>query len=357
MPGFGLLDRYIGKAVAVNVLIVMAVLLALFFFVGFVEEFDKVGRGSYTVSTALLYTALRLPQHAYDLFPLGGLLGTVLGLGGLAANSELIVLRAAGVSLVRIAAAVMKTGLLVMLLMFVLGEALAPPAVQYATALRVQALSQKVSLNTGQGLWARDGTTFINVRQVENDGRLLDIRLFEFGAAQRLRSVTRASSGEFVDGYWELRDVEQTQFADRAVTARQLERLRWESMLNPELISVVAIKPQSLPLWDLRRYIQYLRDNGLNARPYELAFWSKLVAPFTTGAMVFLAIPFVFGSLRSVPMGQRVLGGFLVGLGFYLINQLASRAALVYAVPAWLSASLPTALTVVLALWWLRRVR
>lgn len=357
MTPMSLLDRYIGKAVALNVSIVMAVLLALFFFVGFVEEADKIGRGRYTALSAMEYTLLRLPQQAYELFPLGALLGAVLGLGGLASNSELIVMRAAGVSLTRIAGAVMKTGLLLMLLMFLIGEVLAPPVVQYATERRVMALSAQISLNTGQGLWARDGDTFINVRRVESDGRLVGIRLYTFDEAQRMRRLIHAGSARFRDGQWRLRQVRQTDFEEDRLVSRRFPELAWESLLSPQLVNVVAVKPQTLALWDLKQYVEYLHDNGLSAERHELAYWSKLVAPFTTGAMVFLAIPFVFGSLRSVPMGQRVLGGFLVGVAFYIINLIASRAGLVYALPPFLSASLPTLLTFLLAAWWLRRVR
>lgn len=352
-----LLDRYIGKALVLNVAIVMAVLLALFFFVGFVEEADKIGRRDYTAWSAMEYTLLRLPQQAYELFPLGALLGTVLGLGGLAANSELIVMRAAGVSLTRIAGAVMKTGVLLMVAMFLIGELLAPPIVQYASERRVAALSGQISLNTGQGLWAREGSTFINVRQVESDGRLVGIRLYTFGADQSMRSLIHARSARFEDGQWRLRQVRQTVFEEDGLSNTRQRELAWHSLLNPQLVNVVAVKPQTLALWELKQYIDYLHDNGLTAEAHELAYWSKLVAPLTTGAMVFLAIPFVFGSLRSVPMGQRVLGGFLVGLAFYLVNMIASRAGLVYDLPPALSASLPTAVTVAVALWWLRRVR
>lgn len=357
MNPMSLLDRYIGRTVLLNVGIVMAVLLALFFFVGFVEEADKIGRGRYTTLSAMEYTLLRLPQQAYELFPLGALLGAVLGLGALASNSELIVMRASGMSLTRIAGAVMKTGLLLMALMFVIGEVLAPPVVQYATERRAMALSAQISLNTGQGLWARDGDTFINVRQVESDGRLVGIRLYDFDGDQRMRRLTHARSARFRDGQWRLRQVRQTDFGDTGLVSTELAELAWESLLSPQLVNVVAVKPQTLALWDLKQYIQYLHDNGLSAERHELAYWSKLVAPFTTGAMVFLAIPFVFGSLRSVPMGQRVLGGFLVGVAFYIVNLIASRAGLVYAVPPLLSASLPTAVTFAVGLWWLRRVR
>ncbi len=352
-----LLDRYVGRTIAASVAMVMAVLMALFFFAGLADEFHKLGRGTYGIGDALQYTVLQLPKWAYDFFPLGALLGAVIGLGTLASNSELIVMRAAGVSIARIALAVMKTGLLLMLLAFVLGEVISPPIMQYATEQRVKAMAKQVTFNTTQGLWAREGNTFVNVRRVDQSGRLLDVHLYQFDEGHRLQQLTHARSATPEGDEWLLRGVEQARFGPQGMVTRSQAKMQWETLLSRQVVNIVAVEPRTLAVWDLRRYIDYLHDNGLGGERYELAFWEKVVAPFTTGVMIFLAIPFVFGSLRTVAIGQRILGGFLVGMGFYLANQIAGHAALVYHLPALLSASLPTVLVFLAAAAWLRRLR
>lgn len=351
------LDRYIGRTIAGSVGMVMAVLLALFFFAGLADEFHKLGRGSYDIVDALQYTVLQLPKWAYEFFPLGALLGAVIGLGTLASNSELIVMRAAGVSIGRIALGVMKTGLVLMLVAFVLGEVISPPVMQYATEQRVKAMAKEVSFNTTQGLWAREGNTFVNVRRVDQSGRLLDVHLYQFDDAHRMQVMTHARSALPHGDEWVLHGVQQARFGPEGMVTRSQKQMRWQTLLNRQVVNVVAVEPRTLAIWDLRRYIDYLHDNGLGGERYELAFWSKVVAPFTTGVMIFLAIPFVFGSLRTVPIGQRILGGFLVGMGFYLANQIAGHAALVYDLPPGLSAALPTVAVFVAAVLWLRRLR
>ncbi|QKT04543.1 LPS export ABC transporter permease LptG [Ectothiorhodospiraceae bacterium 2226] len=359
-----ILDRYVGGAVASSTAVVMLVLLALYAFITLTGEMGSVGRGTYTVWSATQYTLLTTPGRAYELFPLTALLGALLGLGTLAGNSELTVMRAAGVSLWRIIWSVMKTGLVLVLLALVVGEAVAPPAERYATEMRMERLAQNVSVNTRQGLWARDGDTFINVRRVQPDGRLVGVSLYELDAERRLRRTTTALSAEYRDAQWLLRDVRRTHFsypgADQAGLATQVERLPsmpWRSLLTPELVQVVSVSPEMLAIWDLHSYVNYLRANELDAGRYELALWTKVAAPIATGVMVLLAVPFVFGSMRAVGVGQRILVGTLLGIGFYLFNQLVGRAGLVWGISPALAATLPTLLMLALAVWLVRRVR
>ena len=126
--------------------------------------------------------------------------------------------------------------------------------------------------------------------------------------------------------------------------------------MNHDVIEVISIKPKSLSAWGLYKYVNYLKENELNSSSYEMVLWSKIILPFSTGVMVFLSIPFVFGSLRSVGVGQRILIGTLIGIGFYIINQMFSYVGLVYKVNPALSAILPTVVFFALGIRMLRRI-
>ncbi len=352
-----LLDRYIGRAIAGSTLIVLLALLALFSFGSFVAELDVVGKGDYTLLHAAQYVLLTLPRLAYQLFPVIALLGSVIGLGILASNNELMVMRAAGVSVLRIAFAVMKVGILWMVLALILGEYVAPPAERYAQSMRSTALVERFAVTSDNGLWARDGQYFIHIREVPSQNQVNGVSIYEFDEARRLRTMTVARSGHYRGDQWLLAEVSRSRIDVNGVSTEHVAQLAWHSLLTPEMIEVVAVKPASLSVQGLINYIRYLKDNGLSTDRYNLALWNKLVLPFTTLVMVFLSIPFIFGPLRSVGVGQRIFVGMLLGIGFYLIDQTFSFVGLVYQFPTALSATLPTLLFLMLALVLMARVR
>lgn len=350
-----ILDRYIGMAVAMSSLLVMLVLLALFFFIDFVNNLNDVGKGNYDVVTAAQYVLLSQPRRIYELFPLAALLGTMLGLGALAAGSELTAIRAAGVSLTRIVLSVMKVAAVMMLGVVLIGELVAPKSEQYAQSLRSMALSSQIALDTRYGFWSRDGRSFINIRTMLPGGKFNDIYVYEFDDKQNLRVATHAARGQREGDKWLLEDIVQSEIAASGVSTRRVARAQWNSLLSPDVVGVVLVKPDRLSLWDLFQYIDYLQANSQNTQRYEIAFWVKLLAPLTTGVMVFLAIPFVFGSLRSVGMGQRVLVGSLIGVGFHLVNQISTHIGLVYELNPLLSALFPSTVFLLAALLLLSR--
>ncbi|HLA74294.1 MAG TPA: LPS export ABC transporter permease LptG [Gammaproteobacteria bacterium] len=351
-----ILDRYLGTTVAGSTLIVMLILLALFFFMDFIDELGDVGKGNYGLLQAMQYVLLGQPRRVYELFPLAALLGSMVGLGWLAGNSELVIIRAAGVSVLQIILSVMRIAVIMMLAVFIIGEMVVPPAEQYAQSQRSIALSDRITLKTDYGFWTRDGRSFINIRNILPGDRLGDIYIYEFDAQHQLRVATHAAKAHFEDNHWVLEDIQQSQVSNDGVTTRTTKRAAWESLLSPELINVVAIKPEKLSTWELHNYINYLSDNGQNTQRYELAFWIKIISPLVTGVMVFLAIPFVFGPLRAVGMGQRIVVGSLVGITFHLFNQTFSQAGLIYDLNPLFSALVPVSVFFALALVLMRKV-
>ncbi len=352
-----LLDRYIGMTVAGSTLVVMFVLLVLFSFGSFVADLDAVGKGDYTLTLAAEYVLLTMPRTAYELFPVIALLGSVIGLGVLASNNELLVMRAAGVSVARISWSVMKVGLLWTIVAVILGEFVAPHTDRIAQTMHNSALVDRFAMTSRNGLWARDSHDFIHIRDVLDNGLLGGITIYQFDDKQRLLDVTQARTGQYKAGKWELHQVKRSHVAPTGVSTQQLSTLEWQSLLTPDMIDVVVVKPDSLSFKGLLDYINYLRDNGLDAEHYQLAFWKKIVLPLTTAVMVFLSIPFIFGPVRSVGIGLRIFVGTLVGIGFYLLGQLFGFAGLLYKFPTSLSAALPTVLFFILAVLLVRRVR
>ena len=339
-----ILEQYIGRTVAMSVITVIIVISSLFLLIGFAGELDKIGSSDYTLLMAVKYTLLLLPDRIYELFPLATLLGSILGLGALANSSELVVIRTAGVSVYRIVAAIMKTAVVLMIVAFIVGEVIAPPALQYAKLQQVKALSKDISLNTQYGLWARDGNTYIHVQRANNEGKLFDIYLYRLSDKHQLEQVLHAKTADYDGEHWQLQGIEKTDISSQQIKVTRLATMQWKTLLDPELVSIVTFEPSKLSIWKLSSYIRYLKDNGLETAQYELAFWSKIIMPFTIAAMVLLAIPYVLGSLRRTSVGQQILIGFLIGLSFFIANRLLGQMSIVYHFHPAVGASLPTLL-------------
>jgi lipopolysaccharide export system permease protein len=355
-PMVSILDRYMGRTIANAVGVVLVFLVAAFSFFAFLEELDQIGRNRYSILAAMEVNLLHMPTLAYQLFPVAALIGTLLGLGWLVNHSEMVVIRAAGLSLGRTIKAIMKTGFVLMIATLIVGEFIAPPSEQLARNLRSVALFDEILLKTRNGFWARDGNSFINIRKVLPNNHFQDIYLYEFDTGHRLRTSTYAQTARYKHGQWLLSDIGQTTFAEDQVQVHKIAHAAWESLLKPEIIGMVIIDPDSLSLWELANTILYLRKNGENTLNYELALWSKLVYPLATAAMVFLAITMVFASARATSVGARVLVGSLVGVLFYIVNLGAGKIGAVYNLNPALCVLTPTVLIFCAGLFLLRRV-
>ena len=352
-----ILDRYIGQSVITGVATVLTIFIILYELVAFAGETNQIGRADYTVWSALQYSLLRIPQHIYELFPLSMLLGSMLGLGWLANHNELVIIRMAGVSLLRIIGSIMKTAMMLMLIAMVIGEGIAPPLQQYATDQRIKLLNSQINLNTDYGLWARDGDTYVNVNRVNNVGELIGITLYQFSESNFLERQINARKAIYDGEQWLLKKVTETIHKDNSFIVKRSKEMKWKTLLDLDTVKIVAVRPALLSIWKLDGYINYLKNNDLEYTKYELVYWTKLFGPLTILAMVLLSIPFVFGSVRHVSIGRQILLGSLVGITFYIVSRLIGQVGLVYGVPAVLSALLPNLLVILLSVWSYRRIR
>lgn len=352
-----ILDRYIGQSIITGVAIVLTVFIMLYELFEFAGEASQIGRADYTVWSALQYTILFIPKHIYDLFPLSMLLGTMLGLGWLANHNELVIIRMAGVSLMRIVGSIMKTAIMLMLIAMVIGEGIAPPLQQYANEQRIKLLHSQINLNTDYGLWARDGDTYVNVNRVDNVGQLIGITLYQFSEDNFIERQIQARKAIYDGEQWILKSVKETKYSNNSFVVTNKKEMKWKTLLDLDTVKIVAVRPELLSIWKLNGYIDYLKNNDLEYTKYELVYWTKLFGPLTILAMVLLSIPFVFGSVRHISIGKQILLGFLVGITFFLVSRLIGQMGLVYGIPAILSALLPNLLVIVLSVWSYRKIR
>jgi lipopolysaccharide export system permease protein len=352
--GLKILDRYLIGAVIGGTIATLAVLLPLMGFFLLADEMDDVGENGYRFADAALFVILTIPRYAYQVFPIATLIGALVGLGSLASRSELVAMRAAGVSIARIVYGAIKGGII--LAFFALGEGVAPVAEQKALQWRSDAQSGQVTLKTPHGFWARDGSAYINIREILPGTDLRGIYIYRIDEEQRLTQATHAENARYVDGGWVLEGISRSEISDDRIEVSRVDRTGWDSLLSPGLLKIVVVEPHLLPVWGLLRYIRYMAANGQDARSYEVALWGKVVHPFLILAMIFVSIPILLGSARTSGLGPRIFLGVLVGIGFFLVSRTFSYLALLYDMSPPVAAVTPPLLFLATAFWVLRRV-
>ncbi|MFZ3322341.1 MAG: LPS export ABC transporter permease LptG [Usitatibacter sp.] len=351
-----MLLRYFTREILLTSLLVLVALVALFGFFDMIRELDDLGRGTYRLNAMLAYVALTLPSHAYVLLPAAGLIGTLFALARMSENSEITVMRASGLSLTKLALYVCGAGVVIALVTFAFGELIAPYTEEAAKGLRLKATRSIVAHEFRSGFWVKDDRNFVNIQDVTADTQLLNLRIYEFDPTFHLTSITRAEKGTYAGANkWELTNVELTRFeGDRAVL-QKIPSATWNSVLTPDILSVLKIVPERMSALNLRAYIEHLRENHQKATRYEIAFWSKLFSPVGAVVMMVLAIPFALQSARAGGVGTKIVLGILIGLMFFFVGRLFSHVGLLNDWPPFFSASAPAVIAAAIALGMLYR--
>lgn len=349
-----LLDGYIGRSVLLTIVVVALIILGLDLLFAFINELDGL-KGQYGAQQALQYVLLTAPRRFYDMLPLSALVGCLIGLGALASHSELTIMRAAGVSIRRIIWAVMKPLLVLMLCGGLVGEYLAPYTENMAESRRALAQGSGEAIKA-RGLWHREGNDFIHINAIQPNGVLHGVTRYRFNEQRHLLEASFARRATVLESGWVVEDV-QTSVIEDMRTARVDEHVQqhWDVGLSTDLLRVVQLDPDVLPLSGLWHYQDYLQQQGLNNSLYRLAFWKKLLQPVATAALVFVAISFIFGPLRSVTLGQRVFTGVLVGFGFRILQDLLGPSSLVFGFSPLIAVLAPLLVLLVMGSWLLRR--
>lgn len=323
------IDRYIGSMVASAIVLVLVVIVGIDLLSVLIEEIKEI-RGDYQFISVLTYIALVAPGSLYEYLPFAALVGCLAGLGMLASSSELVAMRAAGVSTGRLIWAIMRPTLLITLIGLAVAEFVAPVSQQIAESQRAVALQKSTSLNSKYGMWHREGNSFMHFNAVQANGVLYGVSVFEFDDDRRLTASTFAERASYLGDGWLLEDTRKITLTDEGALRTVHATEAWDSGLTPTLLNILVLDPDDLSISGLWQYANYLQRQGLNAGEYRLAFWNKLLQPLTIVGMVLVAISFIFGPLRDVTMGFRVFVGVMVGVVFRTLQDILGPSSLVY---------------------------
>ncbi len=333
---------------------------ALFAFISFVSELQHVGMNNYGALQALVYVLLNLPQLLYQVFPSAMLLGGLLSLGALASTSELVVMRAAGISISRITVAVLKAGFLLIVLAVLLGEFLAPETISAAKTMRAEALEGRVLTGDRRGLWSKYDNNFVYIGTVLPDVQLRDVIVYELNDEHKLVKTTRAGQAYYdaESDKWHLKNVTNSEITVGGVKSSFNATETWPAMVSTELFNVLNLEPEDMSATELWQYSHYLDEHELESDTFWLAFWVKVFTPLTSVGMLMIAVPLVLTSnARSGGTGQRILVGVMIGVAFYVFNRVINQMGVIYGITPVISAGMPSLLVIAVSAVLIRRIR
>jgi len=338
-----IIDRYLYRTVLLYAFMAMAVLVTLGALFLFISQQRDIGVGNYGAGDALMFTLLNLPEQAFELLPIAAMIGALMGLGSLAAGSELVVTRASGVSVWRMVWPVGLAGVTLALLMYALGEYVAPPMAQLAKREKTTSKLADVSFAGASSAWVKDGNLILRVSTGEVDRAFGGVSLYELDG-NKLKWVKRAARVSVADpGHWVLNDVTTTRFSENHVDSDTQSEMTMTTAVNPDFLGLAATDPELLTLKGLASYIEHQRRNEVGTAAYEIEFWSRIARLFAVIVVTCLALPFVFGPLRTTGAGARTVVGVLLGVVFFLISGMVEKGGQLFGIAPVLVGWLPTA--------------
>jgi lipopolysaccharide export system permease protein len=372
-------ERYLAKQIYAAFGFILFALVALFLFFDILSELGSVN-AQYTLPIALLHILLKAPGRISEIIPIAALIGSIYVFAMLASQSEFTILRIAGLDIRRGLITLAKISLPLIVLTLVMSEWLGPYTEAISEQVRMKALGSSYGSELKTGVWVKDrlhdedgngpirpGVRYVNVGTVDKDNQARNIRMYEFDPNYRLLSIRSAESGHFEDrGMWALQNVTETRFKEtkqadplNPIYSTQILRypqLTLESEVTPQILGVLLISPEKMSIFSLSQFISHLRENKQDAQRHSIAFWKKVIYPFTIFVMLALALPFAYLKVRAGSVGVKVFGGIMLGMSFQLFNSLFSNVGLLGSWPALLTALIPPLLYLFLAFAALRLV-
>lgn len=359
--------RYIASEIYHSTIAVTLVLMGLFMFFDMIENLDNLNE-RFTFGSLLLLQLMQIPTRLYDLLPIALLIGAIIALAGLAQRNELVVLRVSGISSRRLLGMLWMGTIPIMVFALLLSEGVTPYAESKTGQLNLQLLGKSSGARMNSGYWFREPTDngalrVINISRISSEREVENIRIYNFDAEGKFKELIHAQRGLFQHQELQLTQAKLIRTDFDLETALMdptapLTPLSTQTMLDSYTISTSLtqarllaseLQPDRMSIMGLLDYIQYLEDNHLQSNRQVVALWRKGVYPFTLLVMITLAAPISFMQTRKGGAGLKVFGGILIGVVFFMINQLALNLGMLNNLPPWLTALAPNTIALVIA--------
>jgi lipopolysaccharide export system permease protein len=354
------LSLYIARRFALSVLTVFAGFFVLLYLIDMIEEIRRFADADISLGAAAELAALNTPQTVYRILPMVMILASIALFLALARSSEMVVVRAAGRSALRMLVSPLVTTLII----GAVAVAALNPIVA-GTAKRYETLANRYRLGEGnvlsvsrEGLWLRqggpEGQTVIHAARSNTDGTTLyDASFLAFAGSGGPVSRTDAAAAQLTEGAWLVTEAKEWRFAAGTNAERQAIRhatLRLPSELTPDQIRDSFGVPATVAIWDLPAFIAGLEKAGFSARKHSVWFQMELALPLLLAAMVLVGAGFTMRHARSGNTGTMVLLAIVSGFAIFLLRNFAQVLGETGQIPVLLAAWTPPVAAVLLSL-------
>ena len=344
-----LIDKYLISNILKGVFTVILLLVSISSLLDFIYQLNDVGKGSYYFFNAIIYTILGIPRLIVQILPAAALIGSLLSLGNLSHNHELIVMRAAGISKKRLIKSVSIAGFILLIIMMVLSQSLAPSFGAYAQQYRADKINNSIELSNRDSIWLKDGDNIINIKRSSDSTKFDGIYIYEIENYEKINILSKSEAARIDENNsWVLTNYSETLFLENHIESNLIDQIIKKYNLSPEILSLSEVQHDFLNNKNLSRYINYLEDNGLDSKRYRIAFWSRISESLSVLLMTTLALPFIFSSLRSTSTGRNLITGLLIGLGYYIFSETFINIGEVYNISALMVAWIPTTILLII---------
>ncbi|WP_425989676.1 LPS export ABC transporter permease LptG [Brevundimonas sp. TWP2-3-2] len=352
----GRLERYVLIQLARSLGVALAVIAALVTLIDFVEI--SRGLGSDTDLSGLRILGLMLlksPAVIVQLLPFVFLFGTLAAFVGLNRRSELVAMRAAGVSAWRFVLPAAGAALVLGVLTVTVIGPVAASADGLFQRERARISGSVLGAEEQQAIWLREGDGPRQMviragRQDRANARLLDVTFFIYATdpqgQRRFTERIDAPSASLSAGRWRLFDAVGAQTGQRAVRYATLDL---PSALADEEAFERFARPQSTPFWSLPGQIQRIEDAGFSSTAYRLRLQSLLSTPLAFAAMTILAAAFSLRLMRLGDLARMAVAAVVLGFAFFFLSQFSAAMGSAEVVPPFVAAWLPAILTALAA--------
>jgi lipopolysaccharide export system permease protein len=257
-------------------------------------------------------------------------------------------MRSFGISIEKIAQTVVRVAVFFLVLIFLMGEIIAPVSTQYAQTYRAQALGQSVSQNQ-QGFWLKDQNYIINVGKNINGKQFQDVVIFQLKGVNKMAQTARATRAIFNGETLKLLNADTYKINNKTIQHHSQKDYAISVSFDEELIESFRKTPEELSSWNLYKQIDFLQDNRLIATPFEAELYKRLIKPITLVAMLLFSMLFIFGSLRDASLGKKIFLGVAISLFFELASRMGNVISLGFNYDPLLSATVPSFVVWVIA--------
>lgn len=355
---FSTLNRYIFKSISSGLILSVMMFLTLDILIGFIQQINVVGKGDFTIGSAVFFTLITIPSKIYGMFPLSSVVGVMIGLGALAARSELVVMQSSGISRLKIAWLTIMTLIIWLVPISFMGEYVVPSTTLKAESYRNSKLNKDTGLGANTGVWIRDGNIIFNAQPINNNNDngvnniiMNHVTVYELDDKLQVIKVSKAEKAIHHGKSWELYNLEVTEFVDSGVATQLIEKQSWDSRIEPNILNIASARPKDLSIRDILKYKKFKADKENTPIKYNIALWSKFSYPLLVIATALTGLPFLFGLLRSGGFAQRLLIGVVLGIVLYLLKWTLLGAAEVFHIHPFIVTALPSSVILLWVLW------